>query len=133
MSARKESISPRWMQDHDESWSRSDEGVNTLVEQGALEGAEELCIDRLLRESEKRGLEQRKGWAKRQCGTNGNDRTSRLLQQEEEAPSAGLGIEAVRAPLEPQEGEQKFSIQPQVGSQCNNPVETHWKPSSPGG
>ena len=87
-----------------------------------------ICI---LKESEKRGLEQRTGWAKRQCGGGSNDCTSPSLLRKEELPSFGSGIEAERAQLELNGGERVFSKPLEAGSQCNDRVETHWKPSMP--
>ncbi|CAK8987052.1 unnamed protein product, partial [Durusdinium trenchii] len=60
-----------------------------------------------------------------------NDCTSPSLLRKEELPSFGSGIEAERAQLELNGGERVFSKPLEAGSQCNDRVETHWKPSMP--
>ena len=102
-----------------------------MVEQGAIAEVEDLCIERLLKESEKRGLEQRTGWAKRRCGGGSNDCTSRSLLRKEELPSFGSGVEAERAQLELNGGEPIFSRPLEAGSQCKERVEPHWRSSMP--
>ena len=117
---------PRWKQGQVESRLKQVEAGSAMVGARAMAQAEDESIDRLLKESEKRGLEQRETWAKRQCGDSSTGGMSRPPLLRRKAPSVESGLEAEKAALDTIEGELNLCKRPLVSSQCQNRVAEHW-------
>lgn len=109
---------PRWKKDQEECWLTEVEAENTLVGQGGTTAVEDECIERLLKESEKRGLEQRTNWAKKHCVGSSLDRTLRTRLQRSGLHPTELCLEAKSAKLNTVGGEPNFSVRPLASSQC---------------
>lgn len=59
---------PSWIERQSHGRQRTDEVDDTLVEQQGMAWVDEESIERLLNESEVKGLQAREHWAKRRCG-----------------------------------------------------------------
>ena len=125
----KEDNTPRWKQDQIEERLREREDAGAKLGEDSLTEVESGCIDALLQESEARGLRQRRDWAKRQCVREKVERTSRSALDQGASRTSGSGGQAEMAELDLSGRELTFPKSPQLSSQCNGRVETHWKPS----
>lgn len=122
---------PRWKEDQMERRLAEREDESALVVGRSLTEAEDGCIDRLLQESEARGLAERAQRAKRRCMVERLGHPSCPGRMESASWTGVSGIGAEMAELDMTEREPDFSKSLEVGSQCNGRVEAHWKSTMP--
>ena len=122
---------PRWKEDQVSRLPREVEASSALVDtEPEIEG-DGGCIERLIQECERKGLEQRRKRAKSSGDERDTGCMSRPVPPSDASLSAGSGLAAERAPLESVEGELISPERLLADSQCRYRVEGHWKSSMP--